>query len=388
MVLYTMTGHVFIYGGIGSGSGEVSLKAVKAQLDPSADDYIVHIVSPGGEVFEGFGIYNILKNTGKQITTHIEGVCASIATLIAFAGDKIIMNKTSEFMIHNPAISDLKGDSSDLRNVANQLDTIKSLLIDVSFARASRNDKAISKEKLMQLYDNETWLTAQQAKEFGFVDDVQDAIKAVARIDLNSIKMEKSLFKALASKFMNMIKLANIKNEFTETLEDGRIIIVMSEDGAWEGKQVVLEDGSPLEPGNYPLKSGKSITVGDGSVITTVSEAPAPEDKQKTEDVENKIKELEAQLAEAKAAKETAEASAQAAQTEAANAKSETAKIQNRVKTLETDFLKLKEEAMKTVGDDTPVTRGPVFKNTDNPAKDYDPMGEEFKKHLQGRNAI
>lgn len=107
-----MTGHVFIYGGIGSGPGETSLKSVKAQLDPQAENYIVHLVSPGGEVFEGFGIYNILKNSGKKITTHIEGVCASIATLIAFAGDEIVMNKTSEFMIHNPNISDLKGDAS------------------------------------------------------------------------------------------------------------------------------------------------------------------------------------------------------------------------------------------------------------------------------------
>lgn len=382
-----MTGHVFIYGGIGSGAGEVSLKGVKAQLDPSADEYVVHIVSPGGEVFEGFGIYNILKNSGKKITTHIEGVCASIATLIAFAGDRIIMNKTSEFMIHNPKISDLKGDSSDLRNVANQLDMIKGLLIDVSAARAARNDKTISKDQLMQLYDNETWLTAQQAKEYGFVDDVQDAIKAVATVNIKSLKMEQNLFKSLAGKFMNMIKLANIKNEFTETLSDGRVVIVMSEDGAWEGKQVVYEDGTPLESGDYQLQSGKTITIGEGSVITTVSEAPAPEDK-KPEEVENKIKELEAQLAEAKAAQQTAEANAQAAQTEAATAKSETAKIQNRVKTLESDFLKLKEEAMKTIGDSTPPPKGPVFKNADNPAKDYDPMGEEFKKHLQGRNAI
>lgn len=382
-----MTGHVYIYGGIGSGPGETSLKSVKAQLDPAADDYIVHIVSPGGEVFEGFGIYNILKNSGKKITTHIEGVCASIATLIAFAGDKIIMNKTSEFMIHNPAISDLKGDSSDLRNVANQLDMIKGLLIDVSSARAARNDKAISKDQLMELYDNETWLTAQQAKEYGFVDDVQDAIKAVASVNLKSLKMEKNLFQQLASKFDNMLKRAKIKNEFTETLADGRVVIVMSEDGAWEGKQIVLEDGSPLEPGNYPLQSGKTITVGDGSVITTVSEEPTADDKN-NEEVNNKIKELEAQLAEAKAAQATAEASATAAKTEAATAKTETAKIQNRVKTLETDFLKLKEEAMKTVGDNTPPSRGPVMKNADGDDKASDPMGDAALSYYKTRNII
>lgn len=382
-----MTGHVYIYGGIGSGPGETSLKSVKAQLDPAAEDYIVHIVSPGGEVFEGFGIYNVLKNSGKKITTHIEGVCASIATLIAFAGDTIIMNRTSEFMIHNPAISDLKGDSSDLRNVANQLDMIKGLLIDVSSARAARNDKAISKEQLMALYDNETWLTAQQAKEYGFVDDVQDAIKAVASVNIKSLKMEQNLLKAMAGKFMNMLKLAKITNEFTETLADGRVVIVMSEDGAWEGKQIVLEDGSPLEPGNYPLQSGKTITVGDGSVITTVSDEPTADDKT-NEEVNNKIKELEAQLAEAKAAQATAEASANAAKTEAATAKTETAKIQNRVNTIEKDFLKLKEEAMKTVGDNTPPSRGPVIKNADGDDKASDPMGDAALSFYKNRNII
>lgn len=382
-----MTGHVYIYGGIGSGPGETSLKSVKAQLDPAAEDYIVHIVSPGGEVFEGFGIYNILKNSGKKITTHIEGVCASIATLIAFAGDTIIMNRTSEFMIHNPAISDLKGDSSDLRNVANQLDMIKGLLIDVSSARAARNDKAISKDQLMALYDNETWLTAQQAKEYGFVDDVQDAIKAVASVNLKSLKMEQNVIKGLISKFTNMLKLAKIKNEFTETLADGRVVIVMSEDGAWEGKQIVLEDGSQLEPGNYPLQSGKTITVGDGSVITTVSDEPTADDKT-NEEVNNKIKELEAQLAEAKAAHATAEASASAAKTEAATAKTETAKIQNRVNTIEKDFLKLKEEAMKTVGDNTPPSRGPVIKNADGDDKASDPMGDAALSFYKNRNII
>lgn len=383
-----MTGHVFIYGGIGSGPGETSLKSVKAQLDPQAENYIVHLVSPGGEVFEGFGIYNILKNSGKKITTHIEGVCASIATLIAFAGEEIVMNKTSEFMIHNPNISDLKGDASDLRNVANQLDTIKGLLIEVSGARAARNGKAIDAETLMKLYDNETWLTAQQAMEYGFVDRVEDAIKAVAKVDIKHLKMEKNLFQKLAAKFSNALKLANIKNEFTETLSDGRVVIVMSEDGAWEGKQIVYEDGTPLEAGTYTLKTEKVITVGEGSVITTVAEGPAPEDKAKEEEVNNKIKELEAQLAEAKASQATAEASATAAKTEAATAKAETAKIQNRVKTIEQDFLKLKEEAMKTVGDNTPPLRGPVIKNADGDDKASDPMGDAALSYYKNRNII
>lgn len=381
-----MTGHIFIYGGIGTGLGEVSLKSVKSQIDNSASDYVVHIVSPGGDVFEGYAIYNAIKNTGKKITTQVEGLCASIATLIAFAGDKIVMNKTSEFMIHNPRISDLKGDAYDLRNVANQLDTIKNLLIEVSGARAQRNGKPMSKEKLWELYDNETWLTAQQAEQFGFVDEVVDAMKAVAKVDLNSFKMEKSLFKTLVRKFQNLLEVSKIKNEFTETLQDGTVVIVMSEDGAWEGKQVIREDGSPLDPGDYVLASGKTITVGDNSTITTVKEAESPAAKEEQNEMDNKIKELEAQLAEAKAAKETAEATAQAALKEAVSAKAETSKFQNRVTNLEKDFLALKEAAGKTLGDDRPLPTGPVFKNADGSESMYDPMAEFVKRKLKARS--
>ncbi|HEX6172320.1 MAG TPA: head maturation protease, ClpP-related, partial [Chitinophagaceae bacterium] len=255
MEFRTMTGHIFIYGGIGSGQGEISVNNIKAQIDPQASDYLVHIISPGGEVFEGYGIYNLLKNTGKKVVTQIEGVCASIATLIAFAGEEIIMNKAAEFMIHNPKISDLKGDSYDLRNVADQLDKIKSILIDVSGARAARNGKPISKEKLWELYDNETWLTAQEAQSMGFIDEVQDAIKAVARVDLKNFNMEKKET-WLQGIFKNLFASQKFRNQFTETLQDGTVILVMSDDEDWTGKGVVYETGEPLPAGEHVLASG------------------------------------------------------------------------------------------------------------------------------------
>src|SRR6187397_272893 len=298
-----MTGHIFIYGAIGTGPGEVSLKNIKAQIEQEkeATNFITHIFSPGGDVFEGYGIYNALKNAGKEVTTQIEGLCASISTLIAFAGDKIIMNRTSEFMVHNPKITDLKGDSRDLINAANQLDKIKNILVDVAGQRAARNGKPIEKEKLWALYDNETWLNAQEALQMGFADEVVDAIKAVANADLKNLPMEKNNWLAgFFKSFISQPKIKNqlIKNQQSETLASGQVIVVDSEDGNWTGKKVVTEAGEQLPPGEHPLVSGKILVVGEGSVITEVKEAPAAEDKQ-TEDMDNKkIQELEAQLAE------------------------------------------------------------------------------------------
>lgn len=385
-----MTGHVFIYGSIGSGTGEVSINAVRSQLDPNAENYIVHIVSPGGDVFEGYGIYNILKNTGKKITTQVEGLCASIATLVAFAGEEIVMNRTAEFMIHNPHITDFKGESSDLRNVADQLDKIKNLLIDVSAARVARNGKEVDKNKLWELYDNETWLTADEAETFGFVDRVEDAIKAVAKVNIEKFKteMENSKQKSIYERVVKFLNFIAPKNEFTETLADGRVIVVMAEGDDWTGAQVMLEDGSPLAAGTYELASGKSFVTDEAGVVTQVMEAPAPEQPQEKapepNEMENKIKELEAQLAAAKAEVQAKAEEASKATAEAVQAKSNASKFQNKLTAAEKELIAIKEELQKTVGEEPIVDKGPAFKNAGK-EQNFDPMAELGQAFITSR---
>ena len=376
-------GHIFIYGGIGTDKREreISFNDVRQQIEEnkSASELVVHIISNGGDVFEGEAIYNALKNTGKKITTHIEGTCASIATLIAGAGSTIIMNKNARFMIHNPKISGFgaSADSRDLRHVAAQLDQIKTLLIGVYDAKTS-----LGKEKLWELYDNETWLTADQAEQMGFIDESVDAIRAVAKVDLKKInKMAKE--KNLWESFQNLLSLKKFKNEFTETLQDGKVIIIMSEDENWTGKQVIYEDGSPVPDGDHVLASGKVISVANG-VISEVKEATAQDNQ--NEEMENKIKELEAQLAEARAAKDSAEAAAKANETKAAEASAKALKFENRLTTIEKEFLALKEEAGKTIGDKTSPAIAPRPTNNNN--KNSDPMGDFALEFYRNRNLI
>lgn len=382
-----MAGHIFIYGGIGldQREHEISADNVRQQINEnkSESELIVHLISPGGDVFEGEAIYNALKNSGKKITTHIEGTCASIATLIAAAGSNIIMNKTARFMIHNPKISNMQtaADSRDLRHVADQLDQIKTLLINVYDSKTK-----LGKEKLWELYDNETWLTADQAQQMGFIDESVDAIKAVAKINLPKIISEmkdKKATESLFKRFQNWL----IKNEAREALEDGTVILVMSDDGDYTGKQVSYEDGTPLEPGDYKLAAGRMIVVGEGSVITEVKDAepaaqaepPAPTqntDMEKDKEIES----LKAQLAEALKNANTATA-------EATTARVEKIKIENRVKAIEKDFLALKEEAMKTFGDTSDPGKGPSFVAKQDLSKN-DPMGDFALDFYKKRNII
>lgn len=367
-----MIGHVFIYGGIGTGLGEVSVQDVKSQLEPGADEYIVHIISPGGEVFEGYGIYNVLRNTGKKITVHIEGLCASIATLIAFAGDNIIMNKTGEFMIHNPQVSGVEGDSTDMRNIANQLDKIKTILIDVAGARAIRNGKQISKDQLWKLYDNETWLTADEAKDvYGFVDESVEAIKAVAKVNLTNIKkMEQSAIEKLATRITNLFRAAKYKNQTDDTLTDGRQVVIMDNNGDYNGAQIMLSDGTPLPAGEYELASGYDITVDDNSTITAVEQdVPVSETDNKNMDLQKQIDELKAQLA-------SATEQAKSAKAEVATAQAKTVSYQNKFDILEKQFNELQAATKEIIGDKTSPKVDTQFRNSEE--RPFDPMAADL----------
>lgn len=372
-----MTGDIFIFGPIGTQRGEVSFENVQTQIaeNKSASELIVHIISPGGDVFEGESIYNALKNAGKKITVHIEGTCASIATLIAGAGEKVIMNKTARFMIHNPQVTGLQGpaDSRQLRHVATQLDKIKGLLIGVWDKKTS-----IGQAKLWELYDNETWLTADEAMQMGFIDESVDAIKAVASVNLNHLnKMnEQSLLKTLVQGIKNLI--VKVTNQYEETLEDGTKVMVMSEDGDFAGKQILYEDGSPVPAGEHKLTSGKILVVGPDSTITEVKE-PEPVDNSQIEDdmkKDEEIESLKAQLAEAKA---QAEAAKVAMSTEVTETK---AQVQNLIN----KFTELEKKTNETVGTLPPVTRGPVNKA---PGKrELNPLDIAIMQELKDRGVI
>jgi ATP-dependent protease ClpP protease subunit len=339
-------GHIYIYGEVGK---QVTLDTVLKEITPKNSAYIVHIHSNGGDVFEGYAIYNAIKNTGKNITVHIEGVCASIATLIAAAGSKIVMNTKSQFMIHNPRISSMGGDAKDLRNVAGQLDKIKSQLIDSWIGRTS-----LSMEQLSEMYDHETWLSPEQAKEMGFVDEVQEVLKAAASADLKKYyHMEnKSILEGINNLSKMVAKFFNPKNA-TETLSDGRVVVT-PDDEDWTGKPITLEDGTPLEDGTFTLSGGAIITVAGGAITEkkepeaktkeTKPEEEKPEDmelKEKLATAEARIKELESAI----------EASTKTATTAEAKAKSFENKLNTEVKAVKDELEKLKNT---TAGDSTP----------------------------------
>lgn len=136
----------------------------------------LHINSPGGEVFEGIAIYNMLKQHKAYINVYVDGLAASIASVIAMAGDTVYMPENSMLMLHNPSTI-VFGNADDLRKEADDLDKITQSVLTSYLDKAG--DK-LEEEQLSEILDNETWLSASEAIDFGLADEVLQPNKAVA----------------------------------------------------------------------------------------------------------------------------------------------------------------------------------------------------------------
>jgi len=126
----------------------------------------VRIHSGGGDVFAASAIRAILMDYPGRVTTRIDGLCASAATYVATAGDRVLMQDSAFFMIHDPWMLTWGG-VDDLKAAINLLKTIKSGIIE-----AYQSKTALTADELAKMMAAETWMTAQQAQEYGFVDEV------------------------------------------------------------------------------------------------------------------------------------------------------------------------------------------------------------------------
>ncbi|WP_165921261.1 head maturation protease, ClpP-related [Paenibacillus albiflavus] len=134
----------------------------------------VRINSAGGDVFAGVTIYNLLKTHSAKVNVYVDGLAASIASIIAMAGDRIIMQEGSMMMVHNPWTFAM-GDSNDLRGVADFLDTVRSSLVNIYVSKTG-----LSNEEVIALLDAETWMTAQETVDAGFAHEVAQEVKVAA----------------------------------------------------------------------------------------------------------------------------------------------------------------------------------------------------------------
>ena len=241
----------------------------------------LRINSLGGDVFDGLAIYNIIKKRTAKTTVYIEGIAASIATIIALGADEVVMSENSLFMIHN-ASGGAMGESKDLQKTAEVLDKITRQLAEVYEAKTG-----MSQEAIQDMMDEETWLNAQEAFDLGFVDTISDAIKVAAKYDVSKFKnITQEEIKNKLSININNKKMTNeLKEWFNSKVEE---IVATAKSGASVSKDVAEQVAI-------------TVNLGDNEEITNkISEFEA-----KAIELTNKISLLEEDLISAKGNNET-----------------------------------------------------------------------------------
>jgi len=148
---------------------EVTPDLFREELKQHAGDLTVVINSPGGDVFAGLAIYNALVNHNGNVTVRVDGLAASIASVIAMAGDKIIMSPGSMIMIHRPSVY-AAGTVDDMEKAKDVLMKIEEGITPIYAKRTGLSD-----EKITELLEAETWMLADKAVELGFADEVSEA---------------------------------------------------------------------------------------------------------------------------------------------------------------------------------------------------------------------
>ncbi|EOR20589.1 Clp protease [Clostridium sartagoforme AAU1] len=211
----------------GGGYAAHSAQSFKQELDNlgEIDTLNIYINSPGGDVFEGNTIMNMLKRKKYTKNVYVDGLAASIASVIAMAGDKIIMPSNAMMMIHNAWVY-TAGNSNELRKLADDLDKVNASIRQTYLDKAG--DK-LDEETITTLMDNETWLTAQECFDYGLCDVVGEDKSIEAKFDLSLLNKYKNIpvdyvLKQATAKNNKHEEINNIENEKKAILEELELI--------------------------------------------------------------------------------------------------------------------------------------------------------------------
>ena len=145
---------------------EVTPKAFREELNAGTEDITVWINSPGGNVFAAAEIYTMLRDYPGSVTVKIDAIAASAASVIAMAGNKVLMSPVAMLMIHYPSTIAM-GNTKDMEKAIATLNEVKESIINAYAAKSGLSHNRISK-----LMENETWMNAKKAVELGFADEI------------------------------------------------------------------------------------------------------------------------------------------------------------------------------------------------------------------------
>ncbi|GAB6174499.1 hypothetical protein JCM15765_39770 [Paradesulfitobacterium aromaticivorans] len=189
----TEEGELLLYGDISSSTwwgDEVTPKAFKQDLDDLGDisTLNIYINSGGGDVFAGQAIYSMLKRHKATKKVYVDGLAASIASVIAMAGDIVYMPQNAMIMIHKAWTFGL-GNANDFRKLADDMDKI-----DESILVTYETKTGLGKDKIIDMVNAETWMTAEEAVTLGFADEIEKNKQLAASLNQGQLLMNGMTF--------------------------------------------------------------------------------------------------------------------------------------------------------------------------------------------------
>lgn len=145
---------------------EVTPKAFREELEADSGDITVWINSPGGNVFAAAEIYTMLRDYQGTVTVKIDAIAASAASVIAMAGNKVLMSPVAMLMIHDPSTIAM-GNARDMEKAISTLNEVKESIINAYAFKTG-----LTRSRIAKLMENETWMNAKKAVELGFADEI------------------------------------------------------------------------------------------------------------------------------------------------------------------------------------------------------------------------
>lgn len=278
------------------------------QINPSSAIEL-RINSYGGSVIDGFAIFNYLRDLKNFVTVKVDGIAASISSIIALAGDKLIMPNNSMLMIHNPYIEDDEGDS-------NNNAILKKITSQIAEIYAEKCKKPIA--TILKLMNEETWFTGAEAFEFGFADSIGERIKMKASFDaskLTHIKKKENIMALVKDQEVAVVDKAPVAETKVEVIEVKTTTVIESTEPKKEDEVVeevveavvepakedeteVVEEDPAVDPKKEDEEVVAKLNVEILNKQKTIDELTAGSDtlENNIKDLENKVIELEKKI--------------------------------------------------------------------------------------------
>ena len=250
----------------------------------------------GGDVFDGMAIYNIIKKRNSKTTAYIEGIAASMGSVIALAADEVVMAENSLFMIHN-AWGGAMGEAEDMRKTASVLEKISGEIANI-YQKKTR----LLYDRITSMMDEETWLNAKEAYDLGFIDTISDSIKVAAKYDVSKFKniTTEQIQNKLNINVNNKKMTEELKNWFNNKVEE----IVATVKGADNKSEVVESEVNVILSDNEEISNKlssfeASVTDLNGKIVSLEDDIVST--KGENETLSSEIERLNALLSKADA---------------------------------------------------------------------------------------